>query len=161
MWLWEKLLNERPEVKTIIEIGTKHGGFSLYLLAQALQRGLSFWTCDIKDYGWAKEPLAKLFDLGKYFICGDVFAEDGKKLKHLLEKTQDIHPLILLCDGGQKELEFKMFVPSLRAGDIVGAHDWNREFWPHSVEPVKDMVEPIMWAECEALDSWTRFWRRK
>ena len=158
LWLWEKLLNEHPEVKAIVEIGTKHGGLSNYLACQAIQRQQYFATFDIDMFKYNR--LSSHVGLVNNFIQGDVFSQDGKELKELMQ-TILVHPLILFCDGGQKEREFQMFVPELEAGDIVGVHDWNREFWPRSVEPVKDMVEPIMWAECEALDSWTRFWRRK
>jgi len=157
LWLWEKLLNEHPELKAIIEIGTKHGGLSNYLQLQAIQRGLSFATLDTELF--ERNRLSSFIHLVTNFIQGDVFIDGGKKLKGLMQNTLE-HPLVLFCDGGQKEREFQMFVPCLESGDIVGAHDWNVEFWPKSVEPVAHMVEPIMWAECEALDSWTRFWRR-
>ena len=157
LWLWEKLLNEHPEIRTIVEIGTKHGGLSNYLLCQAIQRAQRLMTFDIEAY--QPNRLARRLGLIDDFLLGDVFENDGAVLKGLLA-NDTAHPLVLLCDGGQKEREFQMFVPCLRPGDIVGAHDWNTEFWPHSVEPVAHMVEPIMWAECEALDSWTRFWRR-
>lgn len=150
LWLWERLLNAHPEIQAIIEIGTKHGGLSLYLLAQATYRGMAFWTCDILP---CPRPV-----LLQRFRKGNVFDFDGACLKRLLRDAP--HPLILFCDGGDKQMEFRMFVPSLRPGDIVGAHDWGSEFWAHSVECLAEYVKPILLAECEALESITRFWER-
>lgn len=150
LWLWERLLNAHPEIQAMIEIGTKHGGLSLYLLAQATYRDMAFWTCDIQP---CPHPA-----LHGPFQGGNVFDADGAHLKWLLDIAP--HPLILFCDGGDKQMEFRMFVPSLRPGDIVGAHDWGSEFWAHSVECVAQYVEPILLAECEALQSITRFWVR-
>lgn len=150
LWLWEQLLNACPEIQAIIEIGTKHGGLSLYLLSQTAYRGMAFWTYDILP---CPHPI-----LHSHFQEGNVFRADGKHLKELLAAAS--HPLILFCDGGDKQMEFKMFVPSLRPGDIVGAHDWGSEFWAHSVECVAQYVKPILLAECEALKSITRFWVR-
>ena len=150
LWLWEQLLNAHPETRTIIEIGTKHGGLSLYLLSQATYRGMFFWTYDILP---CPRP-----ELHHHFQEGNIFRANGKHLKELLAVAP--HPLILFCDGGDKQMEFKMFVPSLQPGDIVGAHDWGSEFWPRSVECVAQYVKPILLAECEALESMTRFWER-
>ena len=44
--LWEALLNERP-YRSIVELGTWEGGFSLYLNAQAEARNMGFRTYDI------------------------------------------------------------------------------------------------------------------
>ena len=150
LWLWEQLLNACPGMKAVIEIGTKHGGLSLYLLSQTTYRDMAFWTCDIN-------PCPYLVPR-KHFLEGNVFRSDGKQLKELLISAP--HPLILLCDGGDKQMEFKMFVPYLQPGDIVGAHDWGSEFWPRSIGCVAQYIEPIMFAECEALNSMTRFWVR-
>jgi len=155
LWLWEKLLNQH-EVKTIVEIGTKHGGLSLFLQCQAIQRKLRFATVDLHPY--KASPLALRLGLIDNFFLGNVFEHWGATLRELLGSCA--HPVILFCDGGDKRMEFDWFVPSLQAGDIVGVHDWGMEFFEEDACH-KELLTPILWSECEALDSWTRFWEVK
>ena len=155
LWLWEKLLNEY-EVKTIIEIGTKHGGLSNYLLCQAIQRKLGFATFDIEPY--AANRLATHLGLQNNFMLGNVFGNDCAVVRALLKTCA--HPVVLLCDGGDKRMEFDRLVPELQPGDIVGVHDWGMEFFEVDVCHA-ELLAPILWNECEALDSWTRFWMRR
>lgn len=155
LWLWEKLLNEYS-VKTIVEIGTKHGGLSNFLQCQAIQRKLGFATFDIQPF--ESNPLATHLGLMDNFMLGNVFDNGSAVIKALLKTCA--HPIVLFCDGGDKRMEFDRLVPELLPGDIVGAHDWGMEFFEEDVCHT-ELVTPILWNECEALDSWTRFWTIK
>jgi len=151
LWLWEQLLNASNRVRTIIEIGTKHGGLSLYLRSQIKFREMFFWTCDI-------QPCPQL-ELRSNFLRGNVFQDNGDDFRAVLYKAP--RPLILFCDGGDKRMEVRMFVPFLHSGDIVGVHDWNSEIGAEDMLCVEQYLEPLMLAECEAMGSMTRFWTRK
>jgi len=151
LWLWEQLLNASHRVQTIIEIGTKHGGLSLYLRDQAIFREMFFWTFDIS-------PCPQKV-LESYFLEGNVFRNSGEDFRKELAGAP--RPLILFCDGGNKRREVRMFVPFLHTGDIVGVHDWNSEIGAEDMLCVEQYLEPLMLAECEAMGSMTRFWTQK
>jgi hypothetical protein len=46
------------------------------------------------------------------------------------------HPAFIFCDNGQKEMEFVLCRPHLRAGDIIAVHDYGTEFNPRRPEIV-------------------------
>ena len=151
LWLWEQLLNANPRIQSIFEIGTKHGGLSLYLRAQVTLREMFFWTCDI-------QPCPQKV-LESYFLEGNVLRNNGEDFREVLAGAP--RPLILFCDGGDKRMEVRMFVLFLHSGDIVGVHDWNSEIGATDMLCVEQHLEPLMLAECEAMGSMIRFWTLK
>lgn len=158
--VWEKLLNKYEELQAIIELGTGRGAFSLYLLLQALQRGMEFHTFDNKSiHEVVKAPLFSVLHLGNHFHQEDVFREGRRTVMGLMFKLA-LHPLILFCDNGNKSREYRTFVPMLSVGDIVGVHDWTEEFGPGDVACMRHILVPIFHEECETVKSITRFWQR-
>lgn len=159
--LWEKLFNAHPQLRGCVELGSLHGGLSLYLCLQSAARGLRFRTFDRKAPEALATPLAQRLDLAAQFVQGDMFDDQsaGGELKTLLADAR-VHPLVLLCDGGNKPKEFQTFVPLLWAGDLVAVHDHNTEFGDGDAEPVKGLVERIFVDECAAHGSFTVFYRR-
>jgi len=155
--IWEKFLNVYP-IRTIVEIGTWQGAFSIILLLQCVQRNIKFFTFDVRRAKGLDSPAAIRVGLRDHFLQGDIFVDE--RFKGILA-DESLHPMLVYCDGGDKPKEFKFVVPLLQQGDIVVAHDWDREFLPHNVEPVADMVEPIFVNECENIGSLTRFWERR
>ena len=77
--LYEKLLNHHRGLKSVVELGTGQGGFSLYLYYQCLRRGIKFATYDLV------EPPVHV--PGWQFM--DVFAE------HVVAR-EFIHPMLLI-----------------------------------------------------------------
>lgn len=155
--LWEKVLNAHKELRAIIELGTGRGGFSVFLLLQALQREMEFWTYDERELPEVSGgTMARLIDLKSHFLLEDVFDLQGS----LVEKINGLHPLLLFCDAGDKPKEFCTFVPLLQRGDLIGVHDWTEEISPSDIEPMRGLVEPILHEECYEIGSITRFWRR-
>jgi cephalosporin hydroxylase len=160
--VWERILEANPDLKGIIELGSLYGGLSLFLALQAYQRGQEFATFDHVVSPAADTPLGKLIDLRKNSYAGDLFngvARTGLKVRELLKTWA--HPIIFLCDDGDKPREFKEYAPLLTPGDIIGTHDWMNECGPDDIKPVESYVEPYYHAECEAMGSLTRFWKRK
>lgn len=159
--VWERVLEANPDLKGIIELGSLYGGLSLFLALQAYQRGQEFATFDHVVCGAADTPLGKLIDLRSHCYPGDLFngdARTGLKVRELLATWA--HPIIFLCDDGDKPREFKEYAPLLTPGDIIASHDFGNEFTEGDVEPVKQFVQPYFWNECEQMGSLTRFWRR-
>lgn len=159
--VWERLLEAHPDLKGIIELGSLYGGLSLFLALQAYQRGQQFATFDHVVAPAADTPLGKLINLRANCYAGDLFNGEfrtGLKVRELLATWA--HPIVFLCDDGDKPREFREYAPLLTPGDIIGSHDFNNEFGLADAEPVKQFVEPHFWAECEAMGSLTRFWRR-
>ena len=158
--VWEKLLNKYEEMQTIIELGTGRGAFSLYLLLQALQREMMFYTFDRRSVHEAtKKHVAVSLQLTYHCYCEDVFGEGLQTIKNLLDEPS-MHPLILFCDNGDKPREFRTFAPLLSPGDIIGVHDWTEEFGPEDAVSMEHLLTPIFHEECEAVKSITRFWQR-
>lgn len=136
--LWRadrKLLYEtirRVKPKTVIEVGTWHGGGSTYFISQALHDN---------DFGVLHtievDPLA-------YKIAQDNYR---RHLPHLVNRVQfhfgkatDVYPELLrevgqidavFLDGSANPeealAEFELFKPFLRKGAVVLMHDWDNE----------------------------------
>lgn len=156
--VWEKVLNAHPELKTVIELGTGQGAFSIYLLLQTIQRGMQFWTFDnVRFREIDASPAAIKLGLASHFYEGDIFGEGQSQLMRLLFRKSS-HPLLLFCDNGDKPREIRTFIPLLQQGNIVGVHDWQKEFTLADIEPVRDQIESIFSKECQEIGSATRFW---
>ncbi|HUW12009.1 MAG TPA: hypothetical protein VM537_19945 [Anaerolineae bacterium] len=160
--LWENLLNEHREIKTLIEMGTYKCGMSVFLKAQCIARQMRFWTFDRKRPEELNNPVVRALGIDEDFVLGDFFADRKDKLVGLLSWSE-IKPLLLFVDGSNKPLELETFVPYLAAGDYAAVHDYGTEFQPGAEEPVADLLERVYWQECEAPPQpcLTRFWRRR
>ena len=124
-WLWERLLNAHPELRSLVELGTGEGGFSRYLYLQAQARGIEFSTFDHVHMDGQEVP-------GFYKL--DIFADPETVYNHFRTST------VLFCDNGDKPREVKVFAPLLQPRDLLVVHDWNREIFP---EHIPDVLKPI------------------
>lgn len=141
-WLWEAILNDNPSVEGIVELGTLEGGFSLYLAAQADAREIFFRTYDITT------PKRRI----PGFVTIDIFANSDEIGRHL--ERHD--PVILLCDGGNKARELKMFSQYLSHASVIVVHDWGTEFLPKDIpENVTEVYGPL----CDEIGSLSRCFR--
>jgi hypothetical protein len=160
--VWERVLEANPDLKGIIELGSLYGGLSLFLALQAYQRGQEFATFDHVVCPAADTPLGKLVDLRSHCHAGDLFNGEfrtGLKARELLRTWA--HPIIFMCDDGDKPREFREYAPLLTPGDIIGTHDFGNEFSMDDVtDAIKPYVEPYFFPECEQMGSLTRFWKR-
>lgn len=159
--LWELFLYRHDEIQTIIEIGTHEGAMSLFFLGHAIQKRLNFWTFDIVCKGWADAPLAQKMELQDHFILGDVFDGSLDLLASLLG-NDELRPILLYCDGGNKPREIQTFVPLLKRGDYATVHDYTTEFPRDAIEPVAELVEDVFVEECKRISPClTHFWKIK
>lgn len=159
--LIENFLNMHV-IRTIVELGSFHGGLTLFLRAQTMARNMGFYAFD-RDRPIAMDTkLADALGLGDVFYLGDFWKDTHEVLLDTLHAPQ-LKPLFLYVDGGCKREEFKAFVPELSAGDYVAVHDYGTEFRAGEDEkPVEHLLERVFWDECLAPPQpcLTRFWRR-
>jgi hypothetical protein len=144
-YLWELILNDRTDLCAIIEIGTWQGGFSRYLFAQAAIRNMDFvtWDAVVPDL----EPPG--------FEQLDVFAQRDAVVDRIASYEA---PVILLCDGGNKPREARLFPSCLPCNSLTVVHDWLTEFLPEDVPP---FLEPVYEDVCEVLGSMSRVFQIK
>lgn len=127
----------------IIELGTYEGGFSVLLAILAKRLGIPFHTYDRQPHAQHTEWFSLL---NANVHTTDIFTP---------ETTAEISALIalpgttyLLCDNGAKEQEWRTFAPSLKPGDIIGAHDYmvSEEYWvccEFQLPRIADVATPL------------------
>jgi hypothetical protein len=157
--LWERFLNE-AKPKTIIEIGTFEGGFSLYLYFQAYSRNALFYTVDFMNFAKFDDETSPLFvnGLKSFFLHVDVWSDAFQGFLQRGISDPLSHPVVLFCDGGNKPKEMQTFSPRLSVGDYLAVHDWSHECSDADLEGLP--IEKVLQSECESLNSLTRFFKR-
>jgi hypothetical protein len=138
--LWEAILNDNPQIETIVELGTWEGGFSHFLAAQAGARNLGFRTYDAVVFNSQVPP---------GFVRCDIFGEADTVAEYL----QGSGPTALFCDNGNKPRELRTFPQHLQEGSLVIVHDWETEVWP---DDVPTYLIPAYVPLCEELGSMNR-----
>jgi hypothetical protein len=119
---WE-IFFQRYKIKSFIELGSGHGGMSLYFLAQSVQQGFLFSTFDTRPPSAAiASPLGHIFNLAAHFYQKDVFTTS---LADYL-----VYPCCIYCDNGDKPKEFQMvaaLISGNRHRNFIVTHDWDIE----------------------------------
>jgi cephalosporin hydroxylase len=105
----------------IIELGTYTGGLSLALGVHAWMIGAAVVTYDRMSPNEQIAPLAKLLGI-EYRTC-DLYAPDTQA--DIARRICDPGVTYLLCDGGDKNRELALFMPHLKPGDVIAAHDYD------------------------------------
>jgi cephalosporin hydroxylase len=155
--LWERVI---PLVNPagIVELGTYLGGLSTYLALQARQRGIDFWTFDNQARPALHNRMVKQAGVMRAFNRVDVFSDVGlASIRAIVDDARN-HPLLFLCDDGNKPQELASFAPLLWPGDVVGVHDWGAEITNRDLRGVP-RLEPLLHNEAGAVGSLLRFWR--
>ena len=141
-WLWEAILNAEKDTKGIVELGTAHGGFSLFLAAQANLREIFFRTYDVVP------PARRI----PGFVQCDIYAMATEIGVHL----QRHDPIVLFCDGGNKPRELKTFSAYLTPKSMIVVHDWGTEMLKSDIPG--NVVE-VYGELCDELGSMSRCFR--
>jgi len=114
--IFSKFFNEE-KFSQIIEIGTGHGGFALFLTEISKKYSIKYYTFDINDE--AKET----FNVHQIpFQKCDVLNESS--INKIAPLIQQEGKTLLLVDGGSKIKEFKAYSVFLKDGDIIMCHDY-------------------------------------
>lgn len=154
--IWEAFFNTY-QVGTIIELGTGHGGLSVFFAMQAHQRGLEYHTYDnILSFN-INSGLPALLEMKKNFHNADIW-DKADEIVHIIGNSK--RPIVMLFDDGDKPREWRTFAPHLAPGDFCAVHDWGTEFKPSDIGSVG--VTQIMTAMCEARpqtpNGWYTMW---
>jgi cephalosporin hydroxylase len=107
----------------VFEIGTAIGGFTMYLsyICNKLELNTEIFSFDIVD----RKAYRELSNAGINIVIEDIFLNEytdiTDKYKSILNKPG---PVVVLCDGGNKKLEFNLLSKFLKKGDYILAHDY-------------------------------------
>lgn len=158
LFIWEKFFALHP-VATFIEIGTGHGGMTLFFALHCKQRGITFHTFDHQGFHNFGTELGKLLGLESAFHFVDVFSDAGQtQIVQILNSAP--HPVAVFFDNGNKPREWKLFAPHTLPGDYCIVHDWETEFKPEDVGDVK--VDKILMQYCDArIAGWKSMWFKR
>ena len=113
--LLAKIIKEN-NFSLIIEIGTHRGGLSLWLNDNKPET-CDFYTADITSEHLKIDTKKEKIK----FLLGDCFTSQFETISNLIKTSEQV---LLLCDGGNKEKEFKTFAPLLKVGDVIMCHDF-------------------------------------
>lgn len=148
--LWEFFLNNYSP-KSIVELGTWHGGMSLFLAMQCDFRGAKLVTVDVHQK--RVQPRIHLERLGVNLLALDLQHSDTPlKLRSLLNDLPK--PTLLFYDNGNKPYEWRTFTPLLQTSDFVAVHDWGTEITESDLYP---RLPFLIKEPCEQAQSLTRF----
>jgi cephalosporin hydroxylase len=112
--------------KRILEIGTALGGFTRFLKYSCNELDLD---CEILTYDiYGRQDYEEMISEGIDVRIENIFNNDYTSVSEFVKKFINQEGLTLvLCDGGNKILEFNILSNFLKSGDIIMAHDYARD----------------------------------
>jgi hypothetical protein len=142
---YDFILEVKP--KRILEIGTALGGFTEFLkiLSDELNLNINILSYDISERPWYNQMIEKGIDVR----VENIFNEDWTGVKQdVVDFVQQDGLTIVLCDGGWKIGEFKIFSKLIKDNDFILAHDYSFSKEIYELE-IKDKI----WNWCEITES--------
>lgn len=138
---------EKPN--RILEIGTGQGGFTLSLRDCCDDLKLDI---PIKSYDAVNRDLYDVLRaLNVEIIVENIFKlEKGAWTdvqQDVVDYIQSEGKTVILCDGGHKPSEFKLFSERMKSGDFLLAHDY-----AHSYEVFEKEIKGKIWNWCEITE---------
>ena len=133
--------------KRILEIGTALGGFTEFLkiITDELELNTKILSYDITERPWYNQMVEKGIDVR----VENIFNEDWTNVKQdVIDFIQQEGVTIVLCDGGWKIGEFKIFSKLIKDGDFILAHDYS-----FSKEVYETEIKDKIWNWCEITES--------
>jgi len=131
----------------ILEIGTALGGFTEFLkiITDELNLNTKILSYDISERPWYNQMIEKGIDVR----VENIFNEDWTGVKQdVVDFVQQDGLTIVLCDGGWKIGEFKIFSKLIKDNDFILAHDYSVSQEIYELE-IKDKI----WNWCEITES--------
>ena len=131
----------------ILEIGTALGGFTEFLkiITDELNLNTKILSYDISERPWYNQMIEKGIDVR----VENIFNEDWTGVKQdVVDFVQQDGLTIVLCDGGWKIGEFKIFSKLIKNNDFILAHDYSISKEIYELE-IKDKI----WNWCEITES--------
>lgn len=130
----------------ILEIGTALGGFTEFLkiITDELNLDTKILSYDISERQWYHQMIEKGIDVR----VENIFNEDWTGVKQeVVDFVQQDGTTIVLCDGGWKIGEFKIFSKLIKEGDYILAHDYS-----YSKEVYESEIKDKIWNWCEITE---------
>lgn len=118
----EQILSDNKDVTRIVELGTGHGGLTLFWGLQMKMRGGKVLTFDTREISDVLNRNLRFFNI--IFQRKNVF--DQATVQCVREFIRDGRALIF-CDDGDKPREVLLYAPILKRNDLIMAHDWTSE----------------------------------
>lgn len=116
---------------TIIEFGTASGQLT-YIIWEILkqkQQSFNIYTFDIANMGsdWNN----KISNIPEIKVCYQNIFESEDEISSLIK---DGGRVLLLCDNGNKILEFNTYSKYLKSEDVIMAHDYSpsKQYWKNN-----------------------------
>lgn len=128
LYFFENLKNILDEIKPhrIIEIGTARGATTLYMSDLLIELNLNNSKIKTFDIIQRNHLIGVERDNIEFYI-GNIF---NYSLKELSKPEEIVNFLsndgvnLIMCDGGNKILEFEILSKYLKKGDVIMAHDY-------------------------------------
>lgn len=131
----------------ILEIGTALGGFTEFLkiITDELNLNTKILSYDISERTWYNQMIEKGIDVR----VENIFNKDWSGVKQdVVDFVQQDGLTIVLCDGGWKIGEFKIFSKLIKDGDYILAHDYSI-----SKEIYESEIKNKIWNWCEITEN--------
>ena len=119
--MFKELEFNNTPIKRIIELGTFHGGLSVFLGIYCFMKNIPFITYDIKPF---VHELSKVNNLFKSLNIDYRIKNINDSFEEIKNEIEKDGVTLLLCDGGDKVNEFNTFSNYLKTNDIIMAHDY-------------------------------------
>jgi cephalosporin hydroxylase len=117
-------LLQSAHIRLVIEIGVEHGGLAAYLESYGAFTGCVYRGIDIM--------LGALDSRVRDLIGGAIVARDAWDQQTVEEVRAGMAaidgPALIICDGGDKPKELKLYAPLIRPGDVLIGHDYHNEY---------------------------------
>jgi predicted O-methyltransferase YrrM len=146
-----KLINQIKPTK-VLEIGTASGGLTLMIRDILDLNGFEntkLLTYDVYDPNYLRYHVndgAKI-DIKVETIFDDRY-EEFENAQDAIDFVESEGVTLVLCDGGNKKNEFKLFSRHLKVGDIIMAHDYSP-----NLNYFEDNIKNKIWNWFEIQDS--------
>lgn len=135
----------------ILEIGTSHGGLTLFIRHTLNKLGLNNSLIKTFDVNRFTSHFILMNESNLEIVYDNIFSDDYNSIINTDQITNFISndgPNIILCDGGNKIKEFNLLAPLLNSNDFILAHDYCS-----SLEVFKDKIMNKIWCWHEIQDS--------
>ena len=126
----------------IIEIGTLNGGLTRYLRdASPNSRIVSYDITNQPEH-------SELIKAGVEVKIVNIFGPDRVTDNEVLDILNGPGKKLILCDGGNKAMEFNLLASYVKTGDFIMGHDYSR-----SRQYYKEHIYNRIWDWCELVES--------
>jgi hypothetical protein len=139
------LKEARP--KRILEIGTSIGGFTSFLNYSCKELGIEcdILSLDINEFPWYEEMKQSGIDIR----IENVFSPQYDSVsQYIIDFIQSDDTTIVLCDGGNKKLEFNILSNYLKENDFILGHDYS-----YDKNYFEENINGKIWNWCELMEN--------